>query len=87
MNTKRALILLSILAAFVSDARSQNVIAWGANTQGQCNVPPSATNVVAVAGGGTFSLALRSDGSVVAWGAVANPPLNRYAANTSSFES
>jgi alpha-tubulin suppressor-like RCC1 family protein len=75
LSTKRALILLLILAAFVgSDARSQNVIAWGANTQGQCNVPPSATNVVAVAAGGTFSLAVRADGSVVAWGMVPNPP-------------
>src|SRR5258705_12131321 len=75
MNTKRALVLLSILATFVSgNARGQNVIAWGANTQGQCNVPPSATNVIGVAAGGTFSVALRSDGSVISWGVATNPP-------------
>ncbi len=33
------------------------------------NVPASATNVIAIAGGGTHSLALKSDGSVIAWGA------------------
>jgi alpha-tubulin suppressor-like RCC1 family protein len=54
--------------------RGQNVIAWGANTQGQCNVPPSATNVIGVAAGGTFSVGLRSDGSVISWGVATNPP-------------
>ena len=31
---------------------AQNVIAWGSNTKGQTNVPPSATNVIAVAAAG-----------------------------------
>lgn len=44
------------------------IIAWGRNTSGQCNVPPGLTNVVAVAGGNLFSMALLGDGSVVAWG-------------------
>jgi Alpha-tubulin suppressor and related RCC1 domain-containing proteins len=75
LNTKCALILLFTVATFIGgNARGQNVIAWGANTQGQCNVPPSATNVIGVAAGGTFSLALRLDGSVVTWGTVASPP-------------
>jgi len=47
-----------------------SVVAWGDNSQDQCNVPPGLTNVVAVAGGGGHSLALGADGKVTAWGAV-----------------
>lgn len=46
----------------------RNVVAWGDNSQGQAGVPLSVTNAVAVAAGGNTSLALRSDGTVVAWG-------------------
>jgi len=50
-----------------------SVVAWGYNEYGQTDVPPDATNVVAVAGGGTtdgtgHSMALRVDGTVLAWG-------------------
>ncbi len=45
------------------------VVAWGKNSSGQCDVPLGLRNVVAVAGGEDFSMALRSDGRVVAWGA------------------
>ena len=45
------------------------IVAWGANTYGETIVPSSATNVVAVAAGGSHCLALRADGKVVAWGA------------------
>lgn len=34
----------------------------------QTNVPPSATNIIAIAAGGFHSLALRADSTVVAWG-------------------
>src|SRR4051812_8315519 len=72
---KRAFGLLAFLAVSAAiRSPGQNVIAWGTNTQGQCNVPPLATNVIAVAAGGTFSLALRSDGSLITWGVVATPP-------------
>ena len=37
-------------------------------TKGQTNVPPDLTNVVAVAAGYFHSVALRADGTVVAWG-------------------
>ena len=40
------------------------VVAWG----GQTNVPANLTNVVAIAAGEGHSLALKSDGTVVAWG-------------------
>jgi hypothetical protein len=44
------------------------VVAWGDNTWGQCNVPAGLSNVVAIAAGAGHTLALRADGTVVAWG-------------------
>jgi hypothetical protein len=49
--------------------RDGSVVAWGDNSEGQCEVPPGLSHVVAVDGGEEHSLALRNDGSVVAWGA------------------
>ena len=40
---------LAALLLSATTGRAQNVIAWGDNSQGQTNVPPSATNVIAVA--------------------------------------
>lgn len=45
-----------------------NVVAWGDNRDGQTGVPLELTNAIAVAAGGNTSLALRDDGTVVAWG-------------------
>ena len=48
------------------------ILAWGNNSYGQCNVPLDLTNAVAVGGGGDgshgYSVALKADGMVVAWG-------------------
>lgn len=44
------------------------VVAWGNNQYGQANPPPDLTNVVAIAAGELFGLALRADGTVAAWG-------------------
>ena len=49
-------------------AQGGSVVAWGSNLSGKTNVPPSATNVVAISGGGDHSLALRADGVLVGWG-------------------
>ena len=43
------------------------VVAWGDNHEAQSTVPPLA-NVIAISAGDTQSLALRADGTVVAWG-------------------
>lgn len=45
------------------------VAAWGQNSDGQTSVPPGLVGVVSVAGGQYHSLALKCDGTVVAWGA------------------
>jgi len=42
-------------------------VAWGGNGRGQINVPAGLTNVVAVAGGGTYSMVLNDDGTVAGW--------------------
>ena len=44
------------------------VAGWGSNGHGQLNVPPELTNVVQVAGGDHYSLALKADGTVVVSG-------------------
>jgi hypothetical protein len=44
------------------------VVAWGDNGAGETNVPPDLGDVVSVAKGGAFCLALRRDGTVVGWG-------------------
>jgi alpha-tubulin suppressor-like RCC1 family protein len=52
--------------------------AWGDNRFGQTNLSAGLTNVVGLAAGGAFGLALRSDGKVSAWGyngsGAINPP-------------
>jgi alpha-tubulin suppressor-like RCC1 family protein len=47
------------------------VAAWGANSNGQCNVPPDLVNMVGLAAADHRSLALQEDGTVMAWGASA----------------
>jgi hypothetical protein len=44
------------------------VVAWGNNLHGPCDVPIDLTNAVAVGAGGGHGLALKNDGTVVAWG-------------------
>jgi len=44
------------------------VAAWGFNGYNQCLVPPGLSNVTTIAGGYTYSLASRLDGSIAAWG-------------------
>ena len=49
-------------------ALAAEVVAWGNNGNGQCDVPEPNSGFVAVAGGGDHSLGLKEDGSIVAWG-------------------
>lgn len=48
--------------------RAGTVAAWGGNISGQSTVPSGLSGVVAVAAGGDFALALKTDGTVTAWG-------------------
>lgn len=70
-NNGDGLLLLFTLALGLSVASthaSGTARAWGNNSDGQCNVPAGLTDVVAVAGGGLHSLALRGNGTVAVWG-------------------
>ncbi|NIP25019.1 MAG: hypothetical protein GWN67_11990 [Phycisphaerae bacterium] len=44
------------------------VMAWGLNNNGQCNVPDPNEGFVAIATGNLHSLGLKADSSIVAWG-------------------
>ncbi len=44
------------------------VVAWGRGDFGQINIPPEATNIIALATGEHHSMALRRDGLVLCWG-------------------
>ncbi len=51
-------------------------VAWGCGTGGdlgQCNVPSGLSGVTAISAGYAHSLALKRDGTVVAWGCGAWP--------------
>src|SRR5512140_3243110 len=64
-NILAALLLLGIHASAAT-----SVVVWGDGSAGQTNVPPDLTNVVAISAGHTQCLALRGDGSFVAWGSL-----------------
>jgi len=46
----------------------RKVAAWGENWYGQTDIPPSLTNVTAIAAGDAHGLALTTTGEVVGWG-------------------
>jgi alpha-tubulin suppressor-like RCC1 family protein len=60
--------IMLLAAACSSTSAGNHIVAWGDNTFGETNVPVAGTNVQAVAAGSGFSLALKNDGTVVAWG-------------------
>jgi len=44
------------------------LVAWGANNSGQATIPPGLNDVKAVAVGSEYNLALKPNGTVMAWG-------------------
>jgi alpha-tubulin suppressor-like RCC1 family protein len=76
-SVRSCLALIASLAVGTTEvARAGNVVVWGGFAQLR-SVPPEATNVVRLdigsRSGGEQALALRADGSLVAWG-MAGPP-------------
>jgi len=52
-----------------------SVVAWGNNSSGQTTLPAGLSNVVAIAAGDDYSLALQADGTLVRWGGLLPPPI------------
>lgn len=76
-DTLRMALLVCAVAAPLSAAKPARgaggrVVAWGRNAEGQCTVPASATNIVGIAATAIQTLALREDGTLLAWGS--SPP-------------
>jgi alpha-tubulin suppressor-like RCC1 family protein len=65
---------MACLAGFTTPLIAGTVVAWGDNTDGQTTVPSGLGGVTAIAGGAYHSLALKSDGTVVAWGNPSSVP-------------
>ena len=72
---KASLAVVSGLLCLLPVCHAGNVVAWGRNPFGETNVPPNATNVVAVAAGGFGSAAICADGSLVTWGLASWSPM------------
>ena len=64
--------LLSMLfnpgADHVQASAFGTIVAWGSNLEGQTNIPAGLSDVTAISAGGYHNLALKNDGTVVAWG-------------------
>ena len=73
-------LMFALLMPAVAGADGE-IVAWGNNSYGQCDVPAPNADFVAVSGGYLHSLGLKADGSIVAWGATGSgqcdvPPPN-----------
>jgi alpha-tubulin suppressor-like RCC1 family protein len=66
------IITVAVAGTPLAGHAAPEVVAWGYNTYGQTNMPSGLSNVVAIAAGDLFSLALTSEGRVVGWGAGTN---------------
>ncbi len=62
-----AVAALGALVALSGTAEAGRIVAWGSNRVGALDVPEG-DDFVAIAAGNSHSLALREDGSLVAWG-------------------
>ena len=59
---------VSVPSLAASEPPPSTVEAWGGYFEGQLNVPTGLTDVIAVSAGDFHSVALRQDGTVLAWG-------------------
>jgi hypothetical protein len=67
MRICRLVVFLTVLFWPYDSCFAGQIIAWGLNDCGQCDVPDG-NNFIAIAAGIHHGLALRANGSIVAWG-------------------
>ncbi len=63
-QSRRVLIFICLFGCLARNLVASEVVSWGRQTK----VPPTPTNVAAIAAGMGHSVALKSDGQVVVWG-------------------
>jgi len=73
-----------LAATFGIGGVAGDVVVWGNNANGQANVPAGLTNVLAVASGSAFNLALQAGGTVTGWGNNGQGQLNLPAGLTNA---
>jgi len=61
-------VMLALLATASVGHAASNVVGWGNNSDGQRTIASGLSDVVAIAAGDSFSLALTAEGRVVGWG-------------------
>lgn len=69
-NLRRWAVILALGALAAPSPAQNEILAWGANASGACNVPapPAGTTWVRVAAGDEASLGLLDDGTILGWG-------------------
>jgi PKD repeat protein len=65
---RAAMVLVLLLSARPALGDTFEFVGWGLNESGQLTPPPGLTNIVSLAAGGHFTVALKSDGTVATWG-------------------
>ena len=61
------LIIGALSFALIPSAFAGEIVAWGDNSEGQCNIP-TGNDFIKISSSDRHNLALRSDGSIIGWG-------------------
>ena len=62
------LLILYCFIFFVITIKAGSIVSWGKDNQGVVTNVPSGNDFIAIDGGVEHSIALKNDGSIVAWG-------------------
>ena len=77
--SRGAMTLAGLFCSAICSLAATSVVVWGDGRSGQTNLPPGLTNVVAISAGHWKCMALRADGTAVAWGSLSGSGLSNIA--------